>query len=61
MFVLIYGVYVQPMRRFVVDVENALLSALTAHMLAVSSVSITGERHGKSVVSCSDVSGIESC
>jgi len=43
----------QPMRRFVVGVESALLSMLMDRMLAVSSVSITGAKHGRSAVSSS--------
>jgi len=47
-----YDVYMQPTRRFVVDVESALLSMLTAHMLAVNSVFITGAKRGKNAVGC---------
>ena len=52
-FVNIYDVFVQPTRRFVVGVESAFLSMLTAYMLAVSSVSIIGAKRGKNAVSTS--------
>jgi len=48
---IIYGVRVQLMRRFVVDVERGLLSLPMARMAAVNSVSTTGAKHGRNVVS----------
>jgi len=41
----------QPTRRSVVDVESGLLSMPTALMHAVNSVSITGAKRGRNVVS----------
>jgi len=50
----IFGVCVQPMRRYAVGVESGLLSMLTARTVAANSASIIGAKLGRNAVSSSN-------